>query len=111
MRDDKITEARRRGPDERDLSRAREELAGQLETRDIPIRAVDGPDSLVRLLEAVESFERAVEQAGGDLMNNQLRSRDPENPAFVLPRRGDDEPAAAYAERVAAATARIGRAD
>ncbi|HEX8849950.1 MAG TPA: hypothetical protein VF761_10505 [Gemmatimonadaceae bacterium] len=111
MRNEEITEARRRGPDERDLSRAREELAGQLETRDIPILADDRPDTLVRLLEAVETFERAVERAGGDLMNNQIRSSDPENPAFVLPRRGENEAAAAYAERVSAATARIGRAD
>lgn len=111
MRDEEITQARQRGPDERDLSRAREELAGQLATRDIPILADDRPDTLVRLLEAVEAFERAVEQAGGDLMNNQLSSRDPDNPAFVLPRRAESESAAAYADRVRAATARIGRAD
>ncbi|NUO62549.1 MAG: hypothetical protein HOQ11_03805 [Gemmatimonadaceae bacterium] len=111
MREDEITEARRRGPDDRDLSRAREDLASQLERRDVPLREDDTADTLVRVLEAVESFERAVEKAGGDLMNNQLRSRDPENPAFVLPRRGEDEGASAYADRVRAAAARIGRAD
>lgn len=111
MRNEEISDARRRGPDNRDLSRAREEVVGQLATRDVTALPSDSVDDLVRVLEAVEGFERAVVQAGGDLMNNQLRSRDPENPAFVLPRRGADEPAVAYQQRVLDATARVGRAD
>lgn len=111
MRNEEISEARRSGPDDRDLSRAREEVAGQLATRDVTVLPDDGVDDLVRVLEAVEGFELAVVQAGGDLMNNQLRSRDPENAAFVLPRRAAEESAAAYQRRVLAATARVGRAD
>lgn len=111
MRNEEISEARRRGPDDRDLSRARDEVIGQLATRDVTALPDDRVDDLVRVLEAVEGFERAVVQAGGDLMNNQLRSRDPENAAFVLPRRGAEESAAAYEQRVRAAVGRVGRAD
>jgi hypothetical protein len=104
-------DARRRGPEERDVWRARDEVAGQLATRDVSVRADDEPEALVRVLEAVEAFERAVVDAGGDLMNNQLRSNDPDNPAFVLPRRAEDEAAAAYERRVREATTRIVRVD
>lgn len=111
MRNEEISDARRRGPDDRDLARARDEVVGQLATRDVTVLPDDQIDDLVRVLEAVEGFERAVIHAGGDLMNNQLGSSDPENPAFVIPRRGVDEPAIAYEQRVIAATGRVGRAD
>ena len=111
MRNDEISEGRRRGPDERDVQRARDEVADFLATRDVLVRDDDDPEALVRVLEAVEGFERAVIDAGGDLMNNQLRSADPENPAFVLPRRDAEESAPAYERRVRQARDRVARAD
>lgn len=111
MRNEEISSERRRGPDDRDVQRARAEVAGQLETRDIVVRDDDDPEALVRVLEAVEAFERAVIDAGGDLMNNQLRSKDPDDPAFVVPRRGEDEAPIAYERRVRQATDRVRRAD
>ena len=56
------------------------------------------------LLSAVEAFESAVEAHGGDLMVDDLKSVQPDDRHFVLPRRAHAEPIRAYIGRIAAAT-------
>lgn len=77
-------------------------------------RGVDIDDSettgdVAMLLEAVERFESAVSAKGGDLMMDSYPARQPDDPAFVLPSRRDDETVQAYTSRVAEATAAISR--
>jgi hypothetical protein len=86
-----------RGDDRR---RAVAEAVVRLRARGIEIGEDERAEDVVRLLEAVEQFERAVEARGGDLMVNTPPSRRPENPQFVLPRRRDDETLRAYISRV-----------
>src|SRR5438034_6410137 len=47
--------------------------------------------SLGDLLEAVERFENVVEAHGGDLMVDDLKSSEPDDRHFVLPRRNKGE--------------------
>ena len=98
-------------PSERDLDRAREGVALQLATRQVTTHDDDDPEALVRVLEAVESFERDVVALGGDLMTNQLATRNPDEPRFVLPRRDEGESAAVYERRVREAAQRLRHAD
>jgi hypothetical protein len=96
-----------RGDDNRDLTRVTQEIAGRLVARGIAVHDDDSPDAIVRLLEGVEAFERAVESHGGDLMMDEPPPRkagEPDDRHFLLPRRGDDESASAYLGRLAAAT-------
>src|ERR1700738_5271203 len=51
-----------------DLARVTQEIAGRLRARGVSVSERDSSDDLVRVLEAVEAFERAVESRGGDLM-------------------------------------------
>jgi hypothetical protein len=80
--------------------RARREAADRLADRGIPSYARDGDEDLADLLDAVERFEEAVEAHGGDLMINRIGSTEPEDPAFVPPARGSEEPVVAYRLRV-----------
>ena len=89
---------------EADQQRAAESIAGWLTERDIMLTGDESDDQLVTLLDAVESFERAVAERGGDSMTNALDSADPDFDAYVLPRRRDDERADAYIDRVRKAT-------
>jgi hypothetical protein len=57
----------------------------------------------------VERFEAAVEAHGGDLMVDDLRSVEPDDPHFVLPRRAAGEGIRAYMGRIDDATARLQR--
>ena len=79
------------------------ELTGRLAQKGVDINSEEDPGQLADLLSAVEEFERAVEEAGGDLMVNTPDSVDPESRAFVVPERRGDEPIARYRERVLAA--------
>ena len=98
-------------PEERDLARARETIAGMLSTRGIPVRDGDRSADLARLLDAVEMFEESVARAGGDSMTNAPDSRQPDNARYVLPVRGAAEVARDYAVRVRAAASMVTRAD
>jgi hypothetical protein len=64
----------------------------------------ESSDELADLEEAVESFERAVERAGGDLMVDEPVSNGkpiaPDDSSFVLPARDGAESAAAYIKRI-----------
>lgn len=90
-----------------DVRRVAEEVANRLIGRGIPMAGDEAPDDLVRLLDAVEHFEIAVESRGGDLMvdepPNPARPQ-PDDPHFVLPRRAHDETVGRYIDRVRRAT-------
>ena len=94
--------------DNRDIVRVTEEIAGRLRARGIEVNDTDTPDDVVRMLEAMEAFEQAVERAGGDLMMDEPppnQHGEPDDTHFLLPKRSADESALAYAERLAAAAA------
>jgi hypothetical protein len=99
---------------EPDIQRVRDEIVGRLHTRGIEVRVDEDPEQLVRLLDAVEDFERVVAQKGGDLMVDEpigaRAVREPDNAAFALPIRRADESVAAYTERLRAARAQAARA-
>ena len=80
------------------------EVAGRLRDRGIAVTGAEDPGDLASLLEAVEHFEAAVEAHGGDLMVDDLKSREPDDPHFVLPRRERGEAIRAYIARVDQAT-------
>src|SRR6188768_3920312 len=95
---------------ESDIQRVRDEIVGRLHTRGIDVARDEDPEHLVRLLDAVEDFERVVERKGGDLMVDEPigseAAREPDNAAFTLPQRRADESIVAYTERLRAAQAR-----
>ncbi len=95
---------------DRDIARVSQELAGRLRARGVAVHDDDSPEAIVRIVEAVEAFERAVEAHGGDLMVDEPPAHyagQPDDPHFLLPQRGDDESFVAYAGRLAAATTAI----
>lgn len=64
---------------------------------------------LADLLSAVDSFEDAVEEAGGDLFVDSPDSSEPERPDFVLPHPHEHERVGTYTRRVTEATRRLGQ--
>ena len=66
----------------------------------IAVSATERPEDLGELLSAVERFEAAVEARGGDLMVDDLRSSEPDDRHFVVPRRGSGETVRAYIVRI-----------
>lgn len=93
-------------PMESDLDRAKVEVAARLRSRGIEASERESPEDLVRLLDAVERFERTVQRRGGDLMVDEpisgegTRPRQPDNRRFVLPVRRDDESIDAFIARI-----------
>src|SRR6266516_1442279 len=85
------------------------EVAARLRDRGIAVTGGEKPDDLVDLLSAVERFEAAVEAHGGDLMVDDLRSSQPDDPHYVVPRRAHAEGTRAYIARIDAATAGLRR--
>lgn len=98
---------------ERDTIRVRDEVTGRLRRAGITTTGADSPEELVRLLDAVEEFERTVDNRGGDLMVDEpIGSQAPKQPddvAFVLPVRDKDEPVEAFIRRIDAARNRAAR--
>src|SRR4051812_44644006 len=88
-----------------DQERAAATIVSQLARRGVRAVGDESSDQLAALLTAVERFEAAVVAEGGDLMNNQPTSNDPDEPRFVIPLRSDDESADAYRARLDAAAA------
>ena len=84
--------------------RVREEVIARLNSRGVRTDAADSSEDLVRLLDAVEAFEAAVERAGGDLMVDEpvagQRATQPDDILFVLPPRQGSESARAYLGRI-----------
>jgi hypothetical protein len=84
-------------------------VAATLESRGVHLAGDESSEQLVEMLDAVERFEAAVSEAGGDRMINTPESTNPQEEAFVLPRRRADESPFEYADRVQRAARRIGR--
>lgn len=90
---------------------AQAEIASRLRDRGVRLTGSETGDDLADLLDAVERFEAAVEQAGGDLMLDEpvgsAAPIQPDNVEFVMPRRSNGESVAAYIDRLAAASQRV----
>ena len=85
------------------------EVATRLRSRGIAVTGSEDPEDLVDLLSAVERFEAAVEAHGGDLMVDDLKSSQPDDQHFVVPRRAHGEGVRAYIVRVDKAAAQLRR--
>jgi len=83
------------------------EVTARLRGRGVAVTGLDIPEDLVDLLSAVERFEAAVEAHGGDLMVDDLKSSQPDDSHFVVPRRGHGENVRAYVVRIDEAAARL----
>src|SRR5882672_9257549 len=81
------------------------EVADRLRRRGVALTGAERSDDLADLLSAVERFEKAVEAHGGDLMVDDLKSVQPDDRHFVLPRRAHGEALRTYISRIDAATA------
>lgn len=85
------------------------EVAARLRSRGIAVTGAEDPEDLVDLLSAVERFEAAVEAHGGDLMVDDLKSSQPDDQHFVVPRRAHGEGTRAYIVRIDEAAAQLRR--
>jgi hypothetical protein len=85
------------------------EVTARLRSRGIAVTGAERPEELVDLLSAVERFEAAVEAHGGDLMVDDLKSVQPDDRHFVVPRREARETVRAYIGRITEATGRLRR--
>jgi hypothetical protein len=87
-----------------DLRRNAQDVVGRLAMRGIDVSSDEHPDNLVRLLDAVEAFEAQVQRKGGDLMVDEPVGgkpvQQPDNAAFQLPSKRDDESIGDFTERV-----------
>src|SRR5437667_12427311 len=81
------------------------EVTARLRGRGIALTGAENPEDLVDLLSAVERFEAVVEAHGGDLMVDDLKSSEPDERHFVVPRRGHGETVRAYVVRIDEAAA------
>ncbi len=95
----------REGDDARASAAA--EVADRLRRRGIAVTGAERTDDLADLLSAVERFEAAVEAHGGDLMVDDLKSPQPDDQHFVMPRRNHGEPVQAYIIRIDEAADRL----
>ncbi len=90
-------------------SAAAAEVTAHLRARGIAVTGAEGAEDLVDLLSAVERFELTVEAHGGDLMVDDLKSAQPDDRHFVVPRREARETVRTYIGRIDEATARLRR--
>jgi hypothetical protein len=93
-----------------DVARVAQEMGSRLRARGIAVYDSDSPDDVVRLVEGVEEFERAVQTRGGDLMVDEPPVRSaaqPDDVHFLLPTRAADESVSNYLKRLSAATATV----
>jgi len=87
----------KRGADE---DRVAAEVADRLRQRGVTVTGAERSDDLADLLSAVERFEKTVEAHGGDLMVDDLKSAQPDDRHFVLPRREHGESIRTYIIRI-----------
>ena len=89
---------------------AKDEISARLRDRGVRLTGRESGDELANLLDAVERFEAAVEDSGGDLMMDEPVGAGspiaPDDAAFVLPQRNDAESVAELIGRIAFATSR-----
>jgi hypothetical protein len=96
-------------PEDRERAEVAAEISERLRSRGVALTGAERPDDLADLLSAVERFEKAVEAHGGDLMVDDLKSPQPDDRHFVLPRRAHAETIRAYVVRIDEATAGLRR--
>jgi hypothetical protein len=100
-------------PTERDeIHRVMLETADRLRQRGVSLTGRESDDELVRLLDAVEEYELAVERRGGDLMMDEApegETPQPDDVHFALPRRRERESASDYLVRIQERTDMIRR--
>jgi hypothetical protein len=82
-------------------------VAATLRARGVELTGGEGGEQLAEVLSAVERFEAAVSEMGGDRMVNDPGSPQPQDEAFVLPHRRADESMTRYADRVLQAARRL----
>ncbi|HSA57221.1 MAG TPA: hypothetical protein VLE53_16025 [Gemmatimonadaceae bacterium] len=102
----------RREERERLVQRVSADVADRLRDRGVTILPSDTPEDIAILLDAVEAFERAVQEQGGDLMLVEPVSgyaTDPDTSPFVLPQRAGREPVPDYLARLQIATRSVQR--
>jgi len=87
--------------------RAQQHVAEVLARRGVLLAGDETGRELADLWSAVDQFESIVEARGGDTMTNAPDSREPDNPAFVLPERHAQESAADYTRRILEAAAAL----
>ncbi len=95
-----------------DIDRVSREMRGRLEALGIRLDGRESGDELVRLEEAVEQFEAAVESRGGDLMVDEgVRGKviQPDDQHFALPLRREHETVSEFLERLARAADAVRR--
>ncbi|MBA3645209.1 MAG: hypothetical protein H0W63_03445 [Gemmatimonadaceae bacterium] len=85
------------------------ELRGRVHQKGVELDGTEGAEDLDDLLIAIDRFEAAVEEKGGDLMVNMPHSSPPENPGFVLPHRKAGEAIGGYVGRVEQAAEAVER--
>lgn len=99
---------------EAERRRVAEEMAARLRRTGVRLTGRETGEELAQVTEAVERFEATVIRNGGDLMVDQpianAAPTAPDNAAFVLPRRLDDESVSAYLSRIDEATTAARRA-
>jgi hypothetical protein len=83
-----------------EIAGAAVEITGRLHQKGIDVSSDEDPSELADLLSAVERFERAVENRGGDSFVNSPTSSQPEDPAFVIPTRRADESIGDYTAHI-----------
>ncbi len=94
-------------PNNDELQRAMQESRDRLNDRGVTLTGHESAKELVTLLEAVETFEVAVEAKGGDLMVDEGpggKTTEPDDLDFVLPQRAKGESVASYLVRIGEAT-------
>ena len=94
-RDDMLDPHRRE-----EIAGAGVEVAGRLHQKGVDVSSDEDPALLADLLSAVERFENAVINRGGDPMVNMPGSTDPQDPAFVIPARSADESIERYTRHI-----------
>lgn len=87
------------------LENASEAIRNRLTARGLRLAGDESNMDLVNLLEAVERFELAVTQQGGDLMVDEDPEgrpivAEPDDPRFVIPGRRADETVREYIQRI-----------
>jgi hypothetical protein len=87
--------------------RAQQHVAEVLARRGVLLAGDETGRELADLWSAVDQFESVVEARGGDTLTNATDSREPDNPAFVLPDRKLRESAADYTSRILEAAAAL----
>ena len=95
-----------------DIQRVTGEVANRLAELGISLSGDEQPQELVRILEAVERFEVAVQTRGGDLMVDEGpegKTTEPDDPHFALPQRHADESVDRYLDRLVSATEEVMR--